>query len=111
MECRHSAGAFARAPEWLLSQIITPSRGNGVPLAEWRTLVTNGVAKGQRDCSIAKLSGHLLRRYVDPTIVRELMQCWNLTRCTPPLPPEDVGRIVASIASREQKKCNGYEAS
>ena len=53
-----------------------------------------GVDEGQRDCTVAKLCGHLLRRFVDPFVVLELMQCWNATRCRPPLPEEDVTRIV-----------------
>ena len=54
--------------------------------SEWRGIVTGGVAEGARDCTIAKLTGHLLRRRVDPIVVLELMQVWNATRCTPPLP-------------------------
>jgi hypothetical protein len=33
--------------------------------------------------------------------------CWNEQRCRPPLPPEDIDRIVTSIAGREQEKRNG----
>jgi Primase C terminal 1 (PriCT-1) len=30
-----------------------------------------------------------------------LLQVWNEARCRPPLPPEDIERIVDSIASKE----------
>jgi hypothetical protein len=57
-----------------------------------------------RDCSITRLSGHLLRRHVDPFVVLELMRVWNAARCSPPLPAGDIERIVASIAGRELKR-------
>ena len=51
------------------------------PPAEWRELAAGGADEGQRDCTVAKLCGHFLRRFVDPFVVLELMQCWNATRC------------------------------
>ena len=60
--------------------------------------------EGQRDCTIAKLAGHLLRRFVDPIATLELLQAWNAHRCSPPLPPKDVERIVNSIAGRELRR-------
>lgn len=105
-----SARAFATAPEWLLGRITECTNGNGAtPPSEWRTLMVNGVAEGQRDCTLAKITGYLLRRYVDPIFVAELMQIFNAARCTPPLPADDVARIVNSIAGRElqRRQANG----
>jgi hypothetical protein len=103
-----SASTLAEAPGWLLARVTAPApNGNGhaaTPATAWRDLLANGVAEGQRDCSITRITGYLIRRYIDPAIARELLQCWNLTRCTPPLPSEDIDRIVTSIAGREQKK-------
>ena len=101
-----SHNAFASAPEWLLAK-ITDAKGNGHTAAEpseWRALMLNGVAEGRRDCTITKITGYLLRRFVDPIFVAELMQIFNAARCTPPLPAEDVARIVNSIAGKELKR-------
>jgi hypothetical protein len=100
------AGAIAPAPDWLLAKIIEPVNGNGqaAPPEAWRALVTNGVSEGQRDCSVTKFAGYLLRHHVDPLVTLELLQVWNAARCTPPLPAEDIGRIVNSITGRELKR-------
>jgi hypothetical protein len=100
-----SANSFAAAPDWLINKVA----GNGAGVSptspsEWRELVADGVAEGMRDCSITRLSGHLLRRHVDPFVVLELMRVWNAARCSPPLPAGDIERIVASIAGRELKR-------
>jgi hypothetical protein len=110
-----SANAFAEAPRWLLDKIAEPpnsnsnsnsnSNGNGaIPASEWRGLVDNGVVEGQRNTQITRLTGHLLRRYVDPHVTHQLVQAWNATHCRPPLSPEDVTCIVNSIAGRELKR-------
>jgi Primase C terminal 1 (PriCT-1) len=69
-----------------------------------RELVANGVAEGTRDCTVAKLAGHLLRHRIDPFVALELLQSWNLTKCMPPLPAADIERIVASVAGRELRR-------
>jgi len=100
------AGAIARAPDWLVEKIAGYANGNGeaTPPAEWRELVANGVDEGARDCTVARLSGHLLRRFLDPFVVLELMQCWNAARCRPPLPEADIARIVDSICAKELRR-------
>jgi hypothetical protein len=70
------------------------------PPAEWRKLA-QGVAEGERNASAARLAGYLLRRRVDAVVALELLQSWNATRCTPPLPENEVAKIVDSIAGRE----------
>jgi|SoiMetStandDraft_2_1073263.scaffolds.fasta_scaffold18348_4 hypothetical protein len=101
-----SAGTIAEAPAWLLDRICECSNGNGqaTPVAEWRALVADGVSEGQRDCMVTRLSGHLLRRFLDPFVVLDLMQCWNAQRCQPPLPEDDVTRIVNSICAKELRR-------
>lgn len=101
------AKAFAAPPLWLLAKIAEPN-GNGskppTPPAEWRDLVETGAAEGSRDSTLTRLAGHLLRRRIDPFVALTLLQSWNDTRCTPPLPEADIERIVASICGRELKR-------
>jgi hypothetical protein len=111
-----SAGAFADAPVWLLDMIratAAPAGTNGaaarIPPSEWRALAGDEIPEGKRNVTIAKMSGHLLRRYVDPHLVLELLQSWNATRCVPPLPVEEVTVIVDSICRKElgRRAANG----
>jgi len=74
------------------------------PVSEWRRLVAQGVAEGERNNALARLVGHLLRRRVDPYVVLELALCWNATRCRPPLPESEVLQVVDSIARAEARR-------
>ncbi len=97
-----SADAVAAAPDWLLALVTERSNGSApTPAAEWRALVLGGVSEGQRNSSVTSLAGHMLRRHLDPIVVLEMLQIWNAARCAPPLPPEDIERIVGSICKRE----------
>ena len=100
-----SANAFAAAPDWLLARIITPT-GNGAPApaTEWRDLVRDGAEEGQRNQSVARLAGYLLRRHLDAVVVLEILMAWNAARCRPPLDVDEVTAIVDSIAARELKR-------
>ena len=108
------AKRFAPLPEWLLAKISKPGGSNGkaesTPAPEWRALVAQGVGEGQRDCSATKLAGYLLRHYIDPLVAFELLRLWNADRCRPPLPEEDIKRIINSIASREIERRYGRHA-
>ena len=100
------ASALADAPAWRLDKVSPPAKGAALPLPPeaWRELVAKDAAEGTRDCTIAKLAGHLLRRRIDPFVALELLQTWNVTRCVPPLPAADIERIVASVAGRELRR-------
>jgi hypothetical protein len=105
-----SAAAFAPAPDWLLATITESASFNGpvaTPSSEWRELI-KGVGEGARDCTATKLAGYLLRRHVDPFVALALLQGWNITSCTPPLPETDIARIINSIASKELKRRAGF---
>ena len=92
-------------PDWLVRTLLQPgSGGQARAPSDWRKLVTEGVHEGGRNAALAKLTGYLLRRYVDAEVTHELVQSWNLTRCQPPLTPEEVTKIVGSIARKELKR-------
>jgi hypothetical protein len=105
-----SAKTFAPAPAWLLDRITALKNGNGngatLP-SEWHKLVTNGVDEGARDDTVTRLAGYLLRKYVDPVVVYELLVCWNMQRCHPPLPARDIERVVLSIGKKETERRHG----
>jgi hypothetical protein len=99
-----SAATFAAAPDWLLSIIAEPENGTAAPASQWRELACNGVAEGQRNSSAARLTGYLLRRFIDPIVTLELVQSWNAVHCSPPLPADEIVAIVNSICGRELKR-------
>jgi hypothetical protein len=102
-----SASAFAQAPQWLLDKITEPKNGNGngaTPSAAWRDLVMTGVDEGGRNDTVTRLAGYLLRRYADAVVVYELLVCWNMLRCRPPLPARDIERVVLSIGKKETER-------
>jgi hypothetical protein len=86
---------LAPLPRW----IIVPMRGPriGRSLSDWRHLVREGVAEGQRNSTIASLTGHLLWHGVDPEVALELLLAWNRMRCRPPLDDAEVAQVVASM--------------
>jgi hypothetical protein len=106
-----SADTFATAPSWLLSAAAKPSAANGAavatPATEWHELI-KGAAEGTRDNTITRLAGYLLRRRIDPLMALALLQSWNATSCAPPLPDEDIARIVNSIAGKELRRRGGF---
>ena len=98
--------ALAEAPGWLLKMLEQP-KGLSRTVEDWRQLVKQGVSEGQRNASIASLSGHLFRHYVDPWIVLDILLSWNKNKCRPPLSDDEVAQTVDSVAKLEAKRREG----
>lgn len=97
------------APEWLLNLVTTqPKNMEATSSADWSKLA-QGVAEGSRNESIARLSGLLLRRYIDPHLVLELCLAWNESRCKPPLSNCEVTKTINSIAGIELARRTGVK--
>ena len=60
--------------------------------------------EGERNNSIASITGHLLWHGVDPDVTLELMLCWNRSRCRPPLDDTEVARTVQSITRLHEQR-------
>jgi hypothetical protein len=101
-QCSLDEVPLAPLPHWLLGAGDSTRKGH--PTAHWRSLVRDGVDEGQRNASLASLSGHLLGRDVDPEVVLELLLAWNRVRCRPPLDDAEVARVVNSIARLHQRE-------
>lgn len=98
--------SLAPLPGWLgeFLQASPAWPGTRTSHETWRALVAEGAVEGTRNTSVAALAGHLLRRGIDPLVTLELIQAWNLARNRPPLPAEEVRRVVESIAGREHRR-------
>jgi Bifunctional DNA primase/polymerase, N-terminal/Primase C terminal 1 (PriCT-1) len=97
----------ADAPAWVLDRLkatSAPTAGAPTPASAWRALVHDGVDEGQRNKSVARLAGHLLRRRIDPHVTLDLLIAWDQSRCRPPLGAAEVTTIVNSIAAKEIKR-------
>ena len=103
-----SGDEFADAPEWLLD-VVKRRRNASAPVdgasaADWRTFIGHDVEGSRRGPAVARFSGLLLRKYVDPMVVVDLARMFNTLRCQPPLEDSEVVRIVTDIARREENE-------
>jgi Bifunctional DNA primase/polymerase, N-terminal/Primase C terminal 1 (PriCT-1) len=104
--CVDCARSVALAPGWLLDRITgnAPRQMKPTPPSVWRELVAIGVDEGERNNAATRLAGYFLRHRLDPLLVLELLQLWNASRCRPPLPADDIARIVNSICNAELRR-------
>jgi hypothetical protein len=95
---------LASLPVWLIKALAKSKTGFAAPVETWRTLARDGVGEGKRNDVAARPTGYLLRHYVDPLVVLELMQSRNIARCLPPLPPEEIAAVADSVCGLELKR-------
>jgi hypothetical protein len=99
-------GTVAPLPAWLLELLTAAGRTgqSATDPSEWARMVRDGIDEGERNNQFARLAGHLLRKDLDSDLVLELLLLVN-ARCRPePLPADEVGRIVTSIAGTEARR-------
>lgn len=97
---------MAPMPAWVLKVVRERPGGPARPpvqRSEWLRIVRDGLGEGERNQGLARLVGHLLRRYVDVDMVAELAYRVN-AGFRPPLDRKEVDRIVDSIAGRELRR-------
>lgn len=74
------------------------SADGGLP-AEWRPFdVRDEVAEGGRNHYLAQMAGWLASLGQDEDEIERMLQDYNDVACRPPLPPDEVAAIAASIA-------------
>lgn len=100
--CSPEERTLAPLPRWFLTATGIPRSGR--PLGDWRKLVQEGVPEGQRNSTIASLTGHLLWHGVDAAVVLELLLAWNRLRCRPPLDDAEVAEVVGNILRLHQQE-------
>jgi hypothetical protein len=73
----------------------------GASAKEWRSRIGSAIPEGQRNVTLARISGHLLANGIDPHVCLDIILSLNATHCTPTLPEHEILNIVASITRRE----------
>ncbi|MFN3701596.1 MAG: bifunctional DNA primase/polymerase [Alphaproteobacteria bacterium] len=97
-----SADDFEKAPEWLTNLARGTTNNQRAP-TNWNELL-QGVSEGSRNDSISRITGKLLGHKIEPRMALMLVAAWNDSRCTPPLPNDELFRTFESIAIAEAKK-------
>ena len=105
----HAPGeqSLAVLPSWVQSLISSAAEHAGHTPDYWQQLLRQGVGEGERNNTIASISGHLFWHGVAAEVVMELMLCWNRVRCRPPLDDQEVTRTVNSINRIHQQHDQG----
>jgi hypothetical protein len=105
-----SASEFADAPNWLIDLTNKRSHVDSTPAADttppeaWRTFVNETHEGSRRGGAVARLSGLLLRRFIDPLVALDLVRMFKTLHCVPPLDDAEVIRITTDIANREKQR-------
>lgn len=98
----------AAMPAWLIEMTRADnlSAGSGTVTSPrvWTTMLRDGIPDGQRNASLARLTGHLFRKWLDVELTAEIVHLVNAHRCRPPLSARAVDGIIDSIAAREAKR-------
>ena len=97
--------ALAEPPGWLVARlarrpVLTRAP---VPREQWMAIASGPVTE-YADAAAARLAGHLFRHGIDAAVVIGLLQTWNAVRCQPPLPADELYRIINRIAGAEARR-------
>src|SRR5262249_19847614 len=77
------------------------------PKGQWRQGITLKVTEGSRNLTMTRVVGGLLRAELHPKDVYDYISFLNEKNFDPPLPVDEIERILFSIMSREIKRRAG----
>lgn len=95
---------LAPLPTWLLALVASPPNSRPGERRRTGTALVTALVEGQRNNVLTSVAGHLLRRYVDPGLVLELLHAANQAYGQPPVPRDEVDRIIESVARMERRR-------
>jgi hypothetical protein len=96
-----SANKPADAPTWLIN-LLSASQVNGKANGKWEW--SEPIPDGKRDVTLASIAGRLFAKRLNADEVAIALRGVNAAQCRPPLPDEQVDKIVRSIGERERAK-------
>jgi hypothetical protein len=94
-----------------LRAVLVPQvkAGQRQPVSTWLDML-DGIPEGSRHILLAKIIGHLLRRYIHPDLVHALARLINEHSCAVPLEEDDLDHIVEMICNAETRRRAGRAA-
>lgn len=95
---------IAPLPDWLAEQILGDDHPNLPSNQLLKVINSDEVIKGERNQTLASVTGHLLRRYVEPKLALRLLRAFNAQCFRPPLSETELSSTVNSIATLELKR-------
>jgi hypothetical protein len=99
-----SAAEFAEAPDWIHELIGAHAPGQGKPLEHWHSVLTQKIANGTRNTTLASIAGKLLFHDVNIALIYDLLCCVNEARCHTPLSEAEVETIVLSVGKKHLRQ-------
>ncbi len=97
---------IAPCPAWLMEHLQEQQTAKSNSPEAWRRLITQPVAQGQRNHTLARVAGLLFRKH-PAEVAADFAYCWAQVRLQPPLPEPEVLRTIGSIANRELRRRGG----
>jgi hypothetical protein len=96
-------------PGWLVAALQAAQSATGEGGSQRRpvaAIASGPVLEGQRNDSLTRIVGSLLRSGVEPALAYELLAAFNQARCVPPLTEHELDTIFHSILGRELRRAN-----
>jgi len=90
-------GELRQLPQWFINALQQPHEQDDTPPSDnWAMQAWQGVGKGERNTTAAKLAGHYLGKRLERAEVEEIMSEWN-ERNNPPLNHDELMTVIQSI--------------
>jgi hypothetical protein len=96
-EWRNEGHSLAEPPGWLLARLNTAKPREAAPT----TKQGETIAEGGRNAALMSLGGTMRRRGMSSEAITRALLAENLSRCSPPLPDDEVRAIAQSVARYE----------
>ena len=88
---------IAPVPEWLNNLLCHKPSNDTAKITKY-ALDIEKIAEGQRNTQLTSFAGKIRRPGFDEPVIEAALQVLNRTKCTPPLPSEEVRTIAHSVA-------------
>ncbi len=97
-------GHIAPLPDEILRRLAPPACARSAERVATSLHPSDRIGEGERNDTLARVIGHLLRRDIDAHMARTLIHALNQTNCSPPLSGREVDQTIDSIARRELQR-------
>lgn len=98
---------IAEAPQFIIEKLRNDSDDSKQTIIKrdssyWDNII-QGISEGGRNDAATRLAGHLYRKYVDETLIIEIMFMWN-ERNNPPMDAKELTKTIMSVRNKEMQR-------